>query len=384
MSRFLVLLLAAGLASAAPQESGLAPAKLAELRQKLQEAVDQKQAAGIAWGIGRRGLAPAFDAVGARDLEANAPMKADSIFRIASMTKPVTAIAVLMLEEDGKLSTDDPASKFVPEFGKVSSSRPITLKHLLTHTSGIPGGPPREISDLYQKRHKTLAEAVPAFAREPGFEPGTKWQYCNTGIDALGRVVEVASGKTFEAFLEERLLGPLGMRDTFFYLAPERAGRAAKTYKKDPAGLVPSGGWLGGTEPAKYPLPAGGLWSTAPDLARLCEMLLAGGVREGRRYLKEASIAKMTANHTGDLKAGFTPGIVMGLGFQVVGAPEGVTAMLSPGAYGHGGAFGTQYWIDPKKGMYFILMVQREGFGNGDASDLRKALQSGAVAAVTD
>ncbi len=377
-------LLAAGCAPAPRQESGLGAEKLAELRKSFADAVDRKEAAGIAWGVGRRGRAPAFGAVGFRDLEAMAPMKADTPCRIASMTKPVTAMAILMLEEEGRLSTDDPVAKFVPEFAKVSPAKPITLRHLLTHTSGIPGGAPKELVDLYARRHLTLAEAVPAFARDPAFEPGTKWSYCNTGIDTLGRVVEVASGKAFEGFLEERLFAPLGMKDTFFYLAPGRAGSAAKTYKKDPAGLAASGGWLGGTEPAKYPLPAGGLWSTAPDVAKLCEMLLSGGTAGGRRYLKESSIGKMTANHTGDLKAGFTPGMAMGLGFQVVGTPEGVTEMLSPGSYGHGGAFGTQYWIDPRKGMYFILMVQREGFGNADGSDLRKTLQSLAVAAVTD
>jgi CubicO group peptidase (beta-lactamase class C family) len=324
------------------------------------------------------------DAVGFRDLEAKAPMKPDTIQRIASMTKPITAMAVLMLEEDGKLSTDDPVAKFVPEFGKIESAKPITLWHLLTHTSGIPGGAPPEMKDLYAKRDRTLAEAVPAFARKPAFEPGTKWAYCNTGIDTLGRVVEVASGKTFEAFLEERLFAPLGMKDTFFYPAADRKERLAVTYRKAPDGLARSGEWLGGETAGKYPLPAGGLWSTGPDLAKLYDMLLAGGEARGRRYLKAETLAKMTRNHTADLKAGFTNGMGMGLGFQVVATPQAVTEKLSSGSFGHGGAFGTQSWGDPAKGMYFILMVQREGFGNGDASELRRTLQEIAVSAVTD
>ncbi len=380
MSRVLALLSLLAL----PQDAGLDATKLAFLKAKMRQAVDQNQAAGIAWAVGRKGRPPAVDAVGFRDLEARALMKPDTIQRIASMTKPITAMAVLMCEEDGKLSIEDPVARFVPEFGKVESAKPITVWHLLTHTSGIPGGPPAEMKDLYAKRDRTLAEAVPAFARTPAFEPGTKWAYCNTGIDALGRIVEVASGKTFEAFLEERLFGPLGMKDTFFYPTAERKDRLAATYKKDQDALLRSGGWLGGEAAGKYPLPAGGLWSTAPDMARLYDMLLAGGEAGGRRFLREETLARMTRNHTGDLKAGFTPGMGMGLGFQVVARPEGVTGMLSPGTFGHGGAFGTQSWGDPAKGMYFILMVQREGFGNGDASELRKTLQEIAVGAVTD
>jgi CubicO group peptidase (beta-lactamase class C family) len=240
------------------------------------------------------------------------------------------------------------------------------------------------MSDLYARRNRTLAEAAPAFARAPQFEPGTKWAYCNTGIDVLGRVVEVASGTSFEAFLDGRLFKPLGMKDTFFYPTEETLARTAVLYKKDGGGLARSENFLGDPVGGKFPLPAGGLYSTAGDLARLYQMMLDRGTRDGRRYLSEASVEKMTRNHTGELKAGFTPGVVMGLGWQVVGAPAGVTEMLSPGAYGHGGAFGTQGWIDPKKGMYFILLVQRSGFGNGDASEIRRVLQSVAVSAVTD
>jgi CubicO group peptidase (beta-lactamase class C family) len=382
MKRLILAAILAGCASAPRQGAGLDPAKLAELRARFQQAVDAKEAAGIAWAVGRAGRPAVFDAVGAADREAGTPMKGDTIQRIASMTKPVTAIAVLMLEEDGKLSIEDPVAKYVPEFGKLK--KPVTVRHLLTHTSGIPGGPPKELSDLYAKRHRTLAEAVPAFAQEPAFEPGSKWSYCNTGIDTLGRIVEVASGKTFEAFLEERLFAPLGMKDTFFYATPERKPRLAACYKKAPDGLARSGEWLGGEAPAKFPLPAGGLWSTGPDLAKLYDLLLQGGAAGGRRYLKAETLARMTSNQTGDLKAGFVPGMGMGLGFQVVVKPEGVTEMLAPGSFGHGGAFGTQSWGDPAKRMYFILMVQRENFGNGDASELRRTLQALAVAAVTD
>jgi CubicO group peptidase (beta-lactamase class C family) len=371
--------------SAAPFD----PAKLARLRPALQGFVDRAQAAGLVAALGSRDGVAALEAVGSADLASGAPMKADTIFQIASMTKPVTLLAVMMLEDEGKLSVDDAVEKHLPEFrGQklvksksadetvlIRAPRPITLKDLATHTSGLPGGPPAGLSELYAKRHRTLAEAAIAYSQMPlEFPPGTKWAYCNAGIDTLGRVVEAVSGDSFEAFLEKRLFGPLGMKDTFFYPTAETLPRIAKLYKKAGEGLAPERNFLGEPVGGRFPLPAGGLYSTAPDLARLCRMLLGNGFWEGKRIVSHVSVAKMTSVQTGDLKCGFTPGVGMGLGFQVVKEPEGVTAALSPGTYGHGGAFGTQYWIDPARGTFAILMVQRAGFGNGDASELRKAL----------
>jgi CubicO group peptidase (beta-lactamase class C family) len=399
----LLLFCAALVACASPQEagrkSGLDPAKLAAIRQKMQDYVDQHQASGIVTLVGRRGQVAHLEAVGVRDLESKDPMRTDTIFRIASMTKPVTAIAIEMLEEEGRLSIGDTVEKHLPEFkGQmlqksksaqetvlVKPPRAITICDLLTHTSGLPGGPPAGLSDLYAKRNRTLAEAAIAYSQMPlQYEPGTKWAYCNAGIDTLGRIVEVASGKSFESFLQERLFTPLGMKDTFFYPTAERLARVAKIYKKAGDGLAPIESFLGDPVDGKFPLPAGGLYSTASDLAKLYQVMLNQGTLDGRRYLTEASVEKMTKNHTGDLRAGFTDGVVMGLGWQLVGTPTGVTAMLSPGSYGHGGAFGTQAWLDPKKEMYFVLLIQRSGFPDGDASVLRKSLQELAVAAIAD
>ena len=367
------------------------------VRAAMQEAVDARQAAGLVTLAGRRDAAPQVEAVGWRDIEAKDPARTDTIFQIASMTKPITAIAVLMLEDEGRLSSDDPVEKHLPEFkGQllvksrsdletllVKPPRPITLRDLATHTAGQPGAPPPGLSDLYAKRHRTLAEAVMAYSQMPlQFEPGTKWAYSNAGIDTLGRVVEAVSGASFESFLETRLFGPLGMKDTFFYPTDATLPRLAKLYKKAGQGLAPAANFLGTPVGGKFPLPAGGLFSTAPDLSRLCRMMLAKGAWEGKRILSEAAVEKMTRVHTGDLKCGFTEEIGMGLGWQVVRRPSGPTAALSAGSYGHGGAFGTQYWIDPVKGVYFILLVQREGFGNGDASELRRRFQELAAAAV--
>jgi CubicO group peptidase (beta-lactamase class C family) len=397
-ARLLPLLLALGCTAAPPQTSteGFDAAKLAALKPAFEQFAARKQASGTVTLVGRGDRIAHLEAVGFRDLEASDPMRVDSLFQIASMTKPITALAVMMLQEEGRLSIDDPVEKILPEFrgqqlvksregaavtlGK--PARPITVKDLLTHTSGLNGGMPPGFADLYSKRDRTLAEVVPAIAARPlEFEPGTKWAYCNAGIDTLGRIVEVRSGKSFEAFLEERLFGPLGMKDTFFYPRSEHLGRIAKLYKKSGEGIAPSDGFLGSAMGGRFPLPAGGLYSTAPDLFRLYRMLLAGGQAGGRRYVSAATLAEMTRNQTGDLRAGFTDGIGMGLGFQVVVKPVGVTEMLSPGTYGHGGAFGTQGWIDPARKLIFILMVQRSGFPNGDASDLRRELQTIATGA---
>jgi len=374
-------------------------AKLATLKSEFQSYVDRHQTAGTVTLVARKGKVLSLEAVGWQDLEAQTPMKPDSIFQIASMTKPVTALGIAMLEEEGKLSIEDAVEKHLPEFrgqqliqkkegstitlGK--PARPITIKDLLTHTSGLRGGTPPGFGDLYSKRNRSLAEATIAVSQWPlEFEPGSKWAYCNTGIDTLGRIIEVCSGKSYESFLEERLFKPLGMKDTFFYPDPEQKKRVATLYKKDKDKLARSENFLGDAVGGKFPLPAGGMFSTAPDMLKFYQMMLNKGAADGKRYLSEAGVERMTRNHTGELRAGFTDGIVMGLGWQIVGSPVGVTEMLSPGTFGHGGAFGTQGWIDPKKEMIFILMVQRSGFPNGDASDLRKSLQTIAVAAIKE
>lgn len=403
MARIILVLLAsmaaaAGAQEADPVKAGLDPAKLVPLRARFQEFVDQQHLSGAVLLVARRGAVGALEAVGFRDLESRAPMKPDTIFRIASMTKPITAAGLLALEDEGKLSVDDPVEKHLPEFkgqmmvqsksgGAVTlvrPPRPITLRDLLTHTSGLAGLPPG-LSDLYRRRHRTLAEAVMAFSQRPlEFEPGTKWSYSNTGMDTLGRVIEVVSGKRYEDFLEERFFGPLGMKDTFFYATPERLERAAVLYKRDKEKLLAADNFLGDVSEGRYPIPAGGLFSTAPDLLRFYQMLLGKGAFGGRRYLAEATVEKMTAVQTGDLKTGFVDGMGFGLGVGVVREPRGVTEMLSPGTYGHGGAFGTQGWIDPKKGMIYVLMIQRVGLPNGDASEMRKAFQSIAASAVAE
>jgi CubicO group peptidase (beta-lactamase class C family) len=237
---------------------------------------------------------------------------------------------------------------------------------------------------VYGKRHLTLAETTKAIAAQPlQFEPGTKWAYCNAGIDTLGRLVEVVSGQSFEAFLQKRVFDPLEMKDTVFYPTPEQVKRLAVTYNKKDGKLVAEPfGLIGLPKEPKHPIPAGGLISNGPDLAKLYRMMLHQGELNGKRVLSGKSVAEMTRTQTGDIKTGFVDGMSFGYGWAVVKEPKGVTAMLSPGSYGHGGAFGTQAWVDPKQDLFVVLLIQRTGLPNADASPMRKTLQELAVGAV--
>jgi CubicO group peptidase (beta-lactamase class C family) len=386
-------LLGVSLASAADLDLN----RLKLIRPKMQEFVDQGELAGAVTLVGRHDGVAYLEAVGYQDLDKKVPMRTDSLFRIASMTKPITAVAVMILADEKKLAVDDPVEKYLPEFRDVKlktgqagnlplrPKRPIQLRDLLTHTSGMHGGLPRSPADLYLKRDHTLAEVVPGFAKQPlEFEPGTKWSYCNVGIDTLGRIVEVASGQTYESFLKAHVFDPLGMCDTCFYPADEQRPRIAVTYGRQNGKLVASkSDIIGLPSGGKYPIPAGGLCSTAGDLARLYRMMLNHGELDGKRILSPAAVKEMTQVQTGELASGFTSGMGFGFGWGVVRQPKDVTAMLSPGTFGHGGAFGTQGWIDPHKDLILILLIQRTGLANGDASPMRREFQTITVSALS-
>jgi CubicO group peptidase (beta-lactamase class C family) len=324
---------------------------------------------------------------GKSDLAANRDVQADDIFWIASMTKPVTGAAIMILADEGKLSIDDPVAKHLPEFAglKLADGKPanITIRHLLTHTSGM-----GDISGDEARACKTLADTIPLYVSKPvAFEPGSKWAYCQSSINTAGRIVEVLSGLPFEQFLQERLFGPLGMKDTTFYLSEEQLPRLAKSYTRSDEGkLEESPNWilLGKTPTSRDRFPAanGGLFSTAPDYARFCQMILNEGQLDGQRILSAEGVRTMTTPQAGDVKTGFTPGNTWGLGWCVVREPQGASGALSSGSFGHGGAFGTQAWIDPEKKLAYVLMVQRANYPNADASDLRREFQDAAAAAL--
>ena len=346
---------------------------------RMHEVIVANEVPGAVTVVATRDSVLRMDAQGWADPEHRSFMHVDSIFWIASMSKPITATAVLMLMEEGKLSLDDPIAKYVPELAELKTAdgktRRITLRHLLTHTSGM-----GEATDEEAKAARALSDLVPAFASKPlAFEPGSKWKYCQSGILTLGRIVEIVSGEPFEVFLRTRIFDPLGMKDTTFYLTEAQMPRWVIPAKREGEQLSPAEiGLLYGHPPTwrdHYPASNGGLFSTAPDYTRFAQMLLNGGVLDGRRYLTAESVRMMSTVQTGDLVTGFTPGNGWGLGVCIVREPQGVTEMLSPGTFGHGGAYGTQLWIDTRRGVALIMMIQRSNFKNADDTPARFAFQ---------
>ncbi len=326
-----------------------------------------------------------LQAIGASGPGAAPPMQTDSIFWIASMTKPITGTAILMLQDEGKLNVNDLVSRFIPELGNLKTpsgkAANLTLKQLMTHSSGMP-----EATGDEARTALKLADLIPFYLNKPmQFEPGAKWQYCQSGINTLGRIIEIVSGQPYDVFLAKRLFQPLRMVDTTFYIRPDQVPRVVTPVSREKDGSFRESHVSilfdkSVTSTDRYPAANGGLYSTASDYARFARMILNGGKLDGKRYLKTASVRLMTTIQSGDLKTGFTTGNGWGLTWCVVREPQGVTAMLSPGTHGHGGAHGTQAWIDPKRGSVLILMVQRSNFGNGDDSAVRLAFQQAALA----
>lgn len=332
---------------------------------------------------------------GYADLATKRPMTPDTLFWIASMSKPITGVAVLMLQDEGKLNVNDPVAKYLPEFAhlKTPSGRPanLTLTQILTHTSGL-----GEATSAQTQAARTLADLVPVWLAAPmQFEPGAKWKYCQSGINLAGRIVEIVSGMSFDAFLQKRLFDPLGMTSTTFYPTDADRARLASGYSKHK-----TTGTLELSAPRtdygvreRPPQGNGGLYSTPRDYARFCQMLLNRGTLDGKRFLSETAMDALTSVHTGDLPTGFFQSPAYGghgmkygwgIGMCVLKTPHpGAASMLSPGTFGHGGAWGTQAWIDPVKEVGYLLMVQRSNFGNGDASEVRRAFQQAAVDALT-
>jgi CubicO group peptidase (beta-lactamase class C family) len=368
-------------AGALGAETKIDQEKLKEIPGRMMAVVEAHEISGAVTLVATRQGVADLQAVGKSNIESGEPMKTDAMFWVASMTKPVTATAILILQQEGKLSVDDPVAKYIPELGELKGpdGKPavVTLKHLLTHTSGMVS----EADGATLRSAHKLADLMPAYAKVPlKFTPGSKWEYCQSGINSLGRVVEVVSGKSLPEFFQERIFTPLGMKDTTFYPTEEQAKRIAVAYAKNGDTLKAAPRAV--TKRDHFPAANGGLYSTASDYARFCQMLLNDGELEGVRILKPETATMMRTIQTGDIKTGFTPGNGWGLGVCVVRELQGITAMLSPGSFGHGGAYGTQAWIDPVKGVAYILMVQRSNFPNSDASPARMAFQEAAAAAV--
>lgn len=380
------------------KQAGLDAQRLARIAERMKGYVDRGELAGVVALVSRHGVAGTLDAVGWADAVNKKPMRTDSIFQIMSMTKPVCGTAIMMMVDEGRLALNDPVEKHLPEFrgqmmvasreeGHVrleKPKRPITVRDLMTHTSGMTSPPPG-LAELYTRMDMVLADAVRVFAQQPlEFEPGTRWLYSNTGIATLGRLVEVASGMSFEKFLETRIFQPLGMKDSFLFPPADKLDRIVVVHSHANGKLVDAAPTiLGGDsrkfrQGARYSAPEFGMYSTASDLAAFYNMIRAGGVHAGTRLVSKASVDVMTALHTGDLKAGHNPGTGFGLAWEVTKETAGTLNLMSVGSYGHGGAFGTHGWVDPAKDLVGVFLIQHAG-NTGNSKQVFIAMAGAAV-----
>jgi CubicO group peptidase (beta-lactamase class C family) len=383
-------------ASSAVSQTAPAPATNEEITARIPERmrhfVDDKTVAGVVTLVAHGDTIVEFDAEGMADIEAGRPMKKDTIFQIMSMTKPVTAIGIMMLAEEGKLALRDPVEMYLPEFkglrvkvnqgpdaGRLGTpEHELTIRDLMTHTGGFTDDAPAPIKDYRQLMNAPLDEVVRQLAKEPlNFQPGTEWSYSSAGIEVLGRIIEVCSGMKYEEFIAQRILRPLKMDDSFFFPPPDKTSRISMVYVEKDGKLERAPASILGGDPAKYrqgavfPAPGWGLYSTAENLLHLYRMMLNGGVYEGHRYLSPFSVHLMTEPHTSNIHpVGWMRGSDYGLAWEIVTDPLGELAGHSMGSYGHGGAFGTQGWIDPDHGLISILLIQRADGGSDSISNV--------------
>ena len=367
-----------------PEDVGMSLARLARLKTAMQGYVDRRDVAGVVTLVARHGRVVHFESVGSRDAEAKAPMTPDTIFRLASMTKPIVAAAALMLFEEGRFQLTDPISKWLPEFKEMKvlqpgvagayttapARTPITIRHLLTHTSGLQSGdgvllPGYEKIAPRSVPKDTLGAFVTRLASLPlNFEPGTAWHYgaAGNGLAVVGRLVEVISGQSLDQFLSERILRPLKMNDTYFYLPEGKLARFAATYRPDANKKIqldeaPDTASLFFRE-RTYFSGTGGLVSTASDYLRFQLMLLNGGELDGVRILGPKTVELMSSNNAGNLYAVNRPGYGFGLGVSVL-VDLGASGQLgSEGMFGWAGAYNTISFVDPKEDMVGIVMSQ--------------------------
>ena len=398
---------AQGLPTVAPADVGLSAARLARLERVVQSYVDDDAIAGAVTLVARKGGQAHVRAYGMADRDLDTPMTAEAIFRIASMTKPITSVAVMMLYEEGLFKLNDPIGQYLPAlaslevlepsgdgdeaYRRVPAQRPVTIRHLLTHTSGIgyrflgdlgPTAQLRLLAELYgeagiadglAEHDGTIEELVTALGQLPLLhEPGAAFSY-GLSDDVLGLLVEVVSGTTFDTFLRTRVFEPLGMVDTYFYVPDRKAHRVASLYTPNAArGLDEVEGTVAGEhliysstystgEYRTYFAGGAGLSSTVHDYARFLQMLLNGGELDGVRLLSPVTVDLMTTDHIGDIPTGsiVQPGSAgFGLGFAVRGRPGADGEVGSEGAYYWSGFFNTTFWVDPKEELIGILMTQ--------------------------
>ncbi len=372
------------LPAASPESLGLSAQRLDRLKAAVQAYVDRGEIAGAVTLVMRDGQVAQLAAYGKADVEANAPMRPDTIFRIASMSKAVTSVAIMILSEEGRLMLADPVAKHLPAFarttvavagpgglGTVPAKRALTIRDLLTHTAGISygAGPAAEqwkaagLQGWYlSDRKEPIRTLVDRMATLPfDAQPGEQWVY-GYNTDILGAIVEKVSGLPLDAFFRTRIFEPLKMVDTYFFLPPEKRDRLAVVYAakagggitRAPAGAAGQGDFVDG--PRACFSGGAGLVSTAQDYARLLQMLLNGGELEGARLLSPTTVALMTSNHVGELYQNGTMGF--GLGFELIEHLGRSGKPGSVGAYGWGSAYYSSYDVDPKERLIFVVLTQ--------------------------
>jgi len=376
---------------------GFSPARLGRITTLMQRYVDDGKLAGIIATVARRGQTAYMEKFGMIDIEANKPMEFDAIFRIASMTKPITSVAVMMLYEEGHFHLNTPISNFIPGFkdtkvfvreaddGSIEVAdleRPLTFRHLFTHTAGLSYGWKEDdpVDRQYQKAQKesgidmrkaTVKDLVESLTTLPlAFQPGTKWRY-SYAIDVLGYIIEVISGKSLDAFLKERLFAPLGMVDTDFYVPKAKANRLCALYghpnSPDKLELIETPAHSQRFQKPAFLSGGGGLVSTVHDYARFAQMLVNGGELDGVRVLSPTTVALYSINHMPEaaLPYGFAEGEDLyhwgygySLGTRVLMDVSKSGIAGSVGEFGWDGAFSTYVWIDPQEALYGLLMLQ--------------------------
>jgi len=381
------------LPTASAESEGMSAERLARLNTGMKELVDSGRLAGVVTMVSRHGKVVEFDAVGKRDIAANAPMQKDSIFRIYSMSKPITGVAMMILFEEGKWQLNDPVAKYIPEFAKLKvyateangnvvmkdQNHPVTMRELMSHSGGFTYGffsqtavdKMQMEADLLNPNN-TLDEFIKRVAKLPlNSQPGSEWHY-SISVDIQGYIVQKLSGMPFEEFLEKRIFKPLGMSDTAFYVPKEKLNRFAEFYSYDNDGKLKAVGVKEGLNHDFAAKPAlssggGGLVSTATDYMRFCQMLLNGGQLDGVRLLSPLTVELMRTNVLAPSVPILAPGAGFGLDFAIYTDPVAAGGYYGKGSYWWGGAAGTWFWIDPVNDLIVVGMIQQAA-GTGAAA----------------
>ncbi len=401
---------AAAIQNIKPEEIGLSSERLQRIHEAVQRHIDARDISGAVTVVARKGRLAHLEAHGLMDIDTKKAMSKDTLFWIASMSKPITGAAVLMLMEEGRIRLTDPVSRFIPEFRgmkvavmqerpagpgappvpgatplfyTVPATREITVQDLLSHVSGLVSGgaaSAAELAKVARKPGETLADYIPRLGTTPlDFQPGSRWSYSpGAGFETLGRIVEIVSGQTFDQFLRQRIFDPLGMKDITFHPAQEQLSRVTTMYHRanNEITKVDTSARMNNTS---YFSGAGGLMSDAEDYLQFGEMLANGGQLNGKRLLSPKTVELMSSIFAPDTLPGRPKGRGFGLSVQVISDAAGANTRISNGSYGWDGAFGTHFWVDPKEKIVGILMIQTDNPNRELNGDFENAVMQAVV-----